>query len=101
MGIQLTKITAPYHIRKRGVFHLQKPIPKDLVNFYGKEFIRKSLKTRDRNSAIRISSHLVTASEKEWIDKRFILSEAKSVDDVLTSREPVVPILSEALQTYC
>ena len=101
LGIQLTKITAPYLIRKRGVFYLQKRIPKDLVNYYGKEFIRKSLKTKDRNSAIRISSHLITALEREWLDKRFNLSESNSVHDVLTSREPVVPILSEALQTYC
>ena len=101
LGIQLTKITAPYQIRKRGVFYLQKRIPKDLVNYYGKEFIRKSLKTKDRNSAIRISSHLITALEREWLDKRFNLSETNSVHDVLTSREPVVPILSEALQTYC
>ena len=93
MGIQLTKITAPYLIRKRGVFYLQKRIPKDLVNYYGKEFIRKSLKTKDRNSAIRISSHLVKALERDWLDKRFNLSETNSVHDVLTSREPVVPIL--------
>ena len=83
------------------MYYLQKRIPKDLINYYGKEFIRKSLKTKDRNSAIRISSQLVTALEREWLDKRFNLSESNSVHDVLTSREPVVPILSEALQTYC
>ncbi len=59
------------------------------------------MKTKDRNSAIRISSQLVTALEKEWLDKRFSLSESKSVQEILTSREPVVPVLSEALHTYC
>ena len=49
------------------------------MNYYGKEFIRKSLKTRDRNSAIRISSQLVTALEREWLEKRFSLSESKSI----------------------
>ncbi len=83
------------------MYYLQKRIPKDLVNYYGKEFIRKSLKTKDRYSAIRISSLLVTALEREWLDTRFNLSESNSVHDVLTSREPVIPILSEALQTYC
>ena len=50
-GIQLTKITAPYLIRKKGVYYLQKRIPKDLVNYCGKEFIRTSLKTKSLATA--------------------------------------------------
>ena len=75
MGIHLTKVTAPYLIRKRGMFYLQKRVPKALVGHYGKEFIRKSLRTRDRFTAIRISSQLVTALEKEWSDKLFAIPD--------------------------
>ena len=37
LGIHLTKVTAPYLIRKRGTFYLQKRVPKALVGHYGKE----------------------------------------------------------------
>ena len=75
LGIHLTKVTAPYLIRKRGTFYLQKRVPKALAEHYGKEFIRKSLRTRDRVTAIRISSQLVTALEKEWSDKLFSIPD--------------------------
>ena len=94
LGIHLTKVTAPYLIRKRGTFYLQKRVPKALVEHYGKELIRKSLRTRDRFTAIRISSQLVTALEKEWSDNMpatVFLSEPKHT----------VPVLSVALADYC
>ena len=34
MGIHLTKVTAPYLIRKRGMFYLQKRVPKALVGHW-------------------------------------------------------------------
>ena len=73
--IHLTKDTAHYLIRKRGTFYLQKRVPKALVGHYGKEFIRKSLRTRDRVTAMRISSQLVTALEEEWSDKLFAMPD--------------------------
>ena len=72
--IHLTKVTAPNLIRKRYVLP-QKRVPKALAEHYGKEFIQKSLRTRDRVTAIRSSSQLVTALEKEWSDKLFAIPD--------------------------
>ena len=101
MGIHLTKVTAPYLIRKRGMFYLQKRVPKALVGHYGKEFIRKSLRTRDRLQAIRISSQLVTALEKEWSDKLFVMPDDMPATMFLSEAKHTVPVLSAALADYC
>ena len=91
LGIQLTKVTAPYLIRKRGMFYLQKRVPKALVGHYGKEFIRKSLRTRDRLQAIKVSSQLVTALGKEWSDKLFAIPD--EVPATVFLSEPNIPCL--------
>ena len=101
LGIHLTKVTAPYLIRKRGMFYLQKRVPKALVGHYGKEFVRKSLRTRDRLQAIRISSQLVTALEKEWSDKLFAIPEDVPATMFLSEPQHTVPVLSAALTDYC
>ena len=101
LGIHLTKVTAPYLIRKRGTFYLQKRVPKALVGHYGKEFIRKSLRTRDRVTAIRISSQLVTALEKEWSDKLFAIPDNMPATVFLSEPKHTVPVLSAALADYC
>ncbi|WP_443646461.1 DUF6538 domain-containing protein [Candidatus Ponderosibacter sp. Uisw_141_02] len=44
----MTKVSAPYLYRKRGIYYLQKRIPTDLVPHYGANSIQKSLRTRDR-----------------------------------------------------
>ena len=92
---------APYLIRKRGIFYLQKRVPKALVGHYGKEFIRKSLRTRDRLQAIRISSQLEAALEKEWSDK--LSAVPYDVPATMFFSEPkyTVPFLSAALADYC
>ena len=97
----MTKVTAPYLIRKRGMFYLQKRVPKALVGHYGKEFIRKSLRTRDRLQAIRISSQLVTALEKEWSDKLFTIPDDVPATVFLSEAKETVPVLSAALTDYC
>ena len=99
--IHLTKVTAPYLIRKRGIFYLQKRVPKALVGHYGKEFIRKTLRTRDRLQAIRISSQLVTALEKEWSDKLFAIPDDVPATVFLSEAQDTVPVLSVALTDYC
>jgi len=101
LGIHLTKVTAPYLIRKRVMFYLQKRVPKALVGHYGKVFIRKSLRTRDRLQAIRISSQLVTALEKEWSDKLFALPDDMPATVFLSESKHTVPVLSVALADYC
>ena len=62
----MTKVSAPYLYRKRGIYYLQKRIPTDLVPHYGANSIQKSLRTRDRAQAVRISSNVVLSLEKEW-----------------------------------
>ena len=101
MGIHLTKVTAPYLIRKRGMFYLQKRVPTALVRHYGKEFIRKSLRTRDRVTAIRISSQLVSALEKEWSEKLFTMSDEVTATEFLFEAKHTEPVLSAALSDYC
>ena len=101
MGIHLTKVTAPYLIRKRGMFCLQKRVPKALVGHYGKEFIRKSLRTRDRLQAIRILSQLVTALEKEWSEKMFAIPDDVPATVFLSEAQDTFPVLSAALSDYC
>ena len=46
--IQMSKFRAPYLVRKRGIFYLQKCIPQQLTGHYGRTFVRKSLRTKDR-----------------------------------------------------
>ena len=101
MGIHLTKVTAPYLIRKRGMFYLQKRVPTALVRHYGKEFIRKSLRTRDRVTAIRISSQLVSALEKEWSEKLFTMPDEMTATEFLFEAKHTEPVLSAALSDYC
>ena len=97
----MTKVTAPYLIRKRGMFYLQKRVPTALVRHYGKEFIRKSLRTRDRVTAIRISSQLVSALEKEWSEKLFTMPDEMTATVFLSELKHTVPVLSAALSDYC
>ena len=101
LGIHLTKVTAPYLIRKRGMFYLQKRVPTALVRHYGKEFIRKSLRTRDRVTAIRISSQLVSALEKEWSEKLFTMPDEVTATEFLFEAKHTEPVLSAALSDYC
>ena len=98
--IHLTKVTAPYLIRKRGIFYLHKRIPKDLVGHYGMNFIRKSLKTRDRVAAIRLSSSIVASLEKEWMDIRFNIPDDVSTFEFLKGERNSEPLLSIACQNY-
>ena len=55
----MTKVTAPYLIRKRGMIYLQKRVPKALIGHYGKEFIRKSMRTRDRLREAQCPSDMI------------------------------------------
>ena len=101
MGIHLTKVSAPYLVRKRGMFYFQKRIPKNLVSHYGREFIKKSLRTRDRMTAIRLSSSLVKALEKEWSEKLFSIPEDVVASEFLLQPKSAEPLMSEACLDYC
>ena len=68
----MTKVSAPYLYRKRGIHYLQKKcIPTDLVPHYGTNSIQKSLRTRDRAQAVCMSSNVVLSLAREWQDLRF------------------------------
>ena len=89
-------VKAPYLVRKRGIFYVRKRIPKPLISRYGRAFVQKSLGTSDRASAVRISSNIVAALEKEWQEILFELPKQGSVVEFLTSKATDEPCLSEA-----
>jgi hypothetical protein len=97
----MTKVSAPYLYRKRGIYYLQKCIPKDLVPHYGVSLLQKSLRTKDRTQAVRISSNLVSALEREWQELRFSVPDGVATSDFLKSGVMQVPTLTEAASTYC
>ena len=96
----MTKINAPYLLKRNGIFHLHKRVPQQLIRHYGKQFIRKSLRTSDRKEAIRVASNLVAAMEKEWNEQILSVAPETSVFAVLEKQTPSVPLLSEAGRFY-
>ena len=92
---------APFVYRKRGVYYIQKRIPKELVGHYGRTFVRKSLRTKDRLEASKLASQLVRGLEREWNELLFTVSATGSVYDLLHDKPIALPTLSEARETYC
>ena len=99
--IQMSKFRAPYLVRKRGIFYLQKRIPQQLTGHYGRNFVRKSLRTKDRLEASKLASQLVRGLEREWNELLFAVSATGSVYDLLHDKPIALPTLSEARKTYC
>ena len=99
--IQMSKFRAPYLVRKRGIFYLQKRIPQQLTGHYGRTFVRKSLRTKDRLEASKLASQLVRGLEREWNELLFSVSATGSVYDLLHDKPIALPTLSEARKTYC
>ena len=65
--IQMSKFRAPYLVRKRGIFYLQKRIPQQLTGHYGRTFVRKLLRTKDRLEASKLASQLVRGSRHVFL----------------------------------
>jgi len=99
--IQMSKFRAPYLVRKRGIFYLQKRIPQQLTGHYGRTFVRKSLRTKDRLEASKLALQLVRGLEREWNELLFTVSATGSVYDLLHDKPIALPTLSEARKTYC
>jgi len=99
--IQMSKFRAPYLVRKRGIFYLQKRIPQQLTGHYGRTFVRKSLRTKDRLEASKLASQLVRGLEREWNELLFNVFATGSVYDLLHDKPTALPTLSEARKTYC
>jgi integrase len=96
----MTKINAPYLLKRNGIFHLHKRVPQQLIRHYGKQFIRKSLRTSDRKEAIRLACNLVAAMEKEWNEQTLSVAPDESVFAMLKNQTQPVPLLSEAGRFY-
>lgn len=101
MVIQMSKFRAPYLVRKRVIFYLQKRIPQQLSGHYGRTFVRKSLRTDDRLEALKLASQLVRGLEREWNELLFTVSATGSMYDLLHDKPIALPTLSEARETYC
>lgn len=99
--IQMSKSRAPYLVRKRGIFYLQKRIPQQLTGHYGRTFVRKSLRTKDKLEASKLASQLVRGLEREWNELLFNVFATGSVYDLLHDKPTALPTLSEARKTYC
>ena len=95
----MTKFRAPYLVWKRGIFYLQKRIPQQLTGHYGRNFVRKSLRTKDRLEVSKLASQLVRGLEREWNKLLFNVPATGSVYDFLHDKPFALPTLSEARET--
>jgi hypothetical protein len=97
----MTKVSVPYLYRKRGIYYLQKRIPKPLIPKYGRSILQRSLRTTNRADAVRLSSSIVSSLEREW---QAVLPDipdiAVSAFDLLTSGLQHEPLLTEAMKVY-
>ena len=100
-GSTMGRKNVPFVYRKRGVYYLQKRIPQQLTGHYGRTFVRKSLRTKDRLEASKLASQLVRGLEREWNELLFTVSATGSVYDLLHDKPVPLPTLSEARETYC
>ena len=97
----MTKVSAPYLYRKRGIYYLQKRIPKPLIPKYGRSILQRSLRTTNRADAVRLSSSIVASLEREWQALLFDIPDtAVSAFDHLTSGGKHEPLLTEAMKVY-
>ena len=97
----MTKVSAPYLYRKRGIYYLQKRIPKPLIPKYGRSILQRSLRTTNRADAVRLSSSIVSSLEREWQTLLFDMpNTAVSAFDQLTSGLQHELLLSEAMTVY-
>ena len=97
----MSKFRAPYLVRKRGIFYLQKRISQQLTGHYGRTFVHKSLRTKDSLEASKLVSQLVRGLEREWNELLFTVSATGSVCDLFHDKPVPLPTLSEARETYC
>ena len=97
----MTKVYAPYLYRKRGIYYLQKRIPKPLIPKYGRSILQRSLRISNRADAVRLPSSIVASLEREWQALLFdIPKTVASTFDLLISGQQHEPLLTEATQLY-
>ena len=70
---------APYLFQKRGIYYLQKKVPRQLVPNLGRVIIRKSLRTTCRAIAIKTAGPILKALDREWHEALFRIPDSVSV----------------------
>jgi hypothetical protein len=53
----------PFLIKKRDIYYLQKRVPKKLIPTIGREFVRLSLRTKDKAIATQTAGPILAALE--------------------------------------
>ncbi|MDA1152137.1 MAG: hypothetical protein O2813_05330, partial [Proteobacteria bacterium] len=92
--------STPFLYQKRGVFYLQKRVPKKLVPKVGRAFVRVSLRTKDRNTAIQTAGSILNALDKEWHAALFAIPDDIQLTGFLSAQQTNEPTLSDAAATY-
>ena len=92
--------SAPFLYQKRGVFYPHKRVPKKLVPRVGRAFVRVSLRTKDRATAIQTAGSILSALEKEWHAALFAIPDDIHVTGFLSAQQTTEPILSDASAAY-
>ena len=83
--------STPFLYQKRGIFYLQKRVPKKLVPKVGRAFVRVSLRTKDRATAIQTAGSILGALDKEWHAALFAIPTEDSYLNVLHALERASP----------
>ena len=90
----------PFLIKKRDIYYLQKRVPKKLIPTIGREFVRLSLRTRDKATAIRTAGPILGALERDWHYQLFAIPVGTNVIDHFGSNTIAEPTLREAAASY-
>ena len=86
--------SAPYLFQKRGVYYLQKRIPKQLVAKLGRVIIRKSLRTRCHTTAITTAGPILKALDREWHKAMFTIPDGVEDGHYLPSVHPMAKAMN-------
>jgi integrase len=92
--------STPFLYQKRGIFYLQKRVPKKLVPKVGRAFVRVSLRTKDRATAIQTAGSILGALDKEWHAALFAIPDDIQVTGFLSAQQTNEPALSDAAAAY-
>ena len=92
--------STPFLYQKRGIFYLQKRVPKKLIPIVGRAFVRVSLRTKDRATAIQTAGSILSALDKEWHAALVSIPDDIHVTGFLSAQQTNEPTLSKAAAAY-
>ena len=90
----------PFFIKKRDIYYLQKRVPKKLIPTIGREFVRLSLRTKDKATVIRTAGPILAALERDWHYQLFAIPTATNVPYHFEPSASNEPTLAEAAASY-